>query len=77
MIPLITLEEHYSSPKVAESSSEARNHYAHFPSHVLSKLEGLGDDRIHDMDKGSVSLKSFRMALATYLQASAQQPTTI
>lgn len=57
MVPLITLEEHYASPKVSESSPEARSHYANFPRHILSKLEFLGEERIRDLDQGNVSLQ--------------------
>ena len=57
MLPLITLEEHYISPKVREASAAARTHYANFPSHLLSKLESLSDERIQDLDKGNVSLQ--------------------
>ncbi|KAI9034806.1 amidohydrolase family protein [Aspergillus affinis] len=57
MHPLITLEEHFVSPKVSSDSAEARAHYAKFPPHVLSKLECLGDERISDLDKGNVSLQ--------------------
>ncbi|RDW89638.1 hypothetical protein BP6252_01670 [Coleophoma cylindrospora] len=57
MIPLITLEEHYISPKVTETSSEARELYAKFPAQILSKLECLGDERIQDLDKGNVALQ--------------------
>ena len=57
MLPLITLEEHYISPKVREASAAARAHYANFPSHLLSKLESLSDERIQDLDKGNVSLQ--------------------
>ncbi|KAK9494190.1 hypothetical protein V1508DRAFT_49195 [Lipomyces doorenjongii] len=57
MLPLITLEEHYASPKVSEASPEARDHYSNFPPHILSKLESLGEERIQDLDKGKVSLQ--------------------
>ncbi|KAE8352497.1 hypothetical protein BDV28DRAFT_148956 [Aspergillus coremiiformis] len=57
MFPLITLEEHYVSPKVHEASPEARAHYANFPPHILLKLESLGEERIQDLDKGKVSLQ--------------------
>ncbi|KAH8697241.1 putative metal-dependent hydrolase [Talaromyces proteolyticus] len=55
--PLITLEEHYTSPKVKESSDEARSHYSHFPPHTLAKLDHLGENRIQDLDNGKVSLQ--------------------
>jgi len=54
MFPLITLEEHYSSPKVQAASEED---YKHFPPHLLSKLNCLGEERIQDLDKGNVSLQ--------------------
>jgi predicted TIM-barrel fold metal-dependent hydrolase len=57
MLPLITLEEHYLSPKICEANAAARDHYANFPQHIVSKLESLGDERIQDLDKGSVSLQ--------------------
>jgi predicted TIM-barrel fold metal-dependent hydrolase len=57
MLPLITLEEHYVSPRVSKASAAARAHYAHFPPNILSKLECLGDERIQDLDKGNVSLQ--------------------
>jgi predicted TIM-barrel fold metal-dependent hydrolase len=57
MIPLITLEEHFTSPKVTEASLEAQEHYANFPPHILSKLSSLGDERIQDLDRGNVSLQ--------------------
>ncbi|KAA8646459.1 hypothetical protein EYZ11_000267 [Aspergillus tanneri] len=57
MLPLITLEEHYVSPKVRESNTEAQAQYAAFPAHILSKLECLGDERIRDLDKGHVSVQ--------------------
>ena len=56
-LPLATLEEHYASPKVSESSPETRSHYANFPPHILSKLESLGEERIRDLDQGNVSLQ--------------------
>ncbi|KAJ5091091.1 hypothetical protein NUU61_005961 [Penicillium alfredii] len=57
MLPLITLEEHFTSPKVSEVSVEAREHYAKFPPHIRTKLEELGEGRIKDLDKGNVSLQ--------------------
>ncbi|KAK9317526.1 hypothetical protein V1524DRAFT_445346 [Lipomyces starkeyi] len=42
---------------VSEASPEARDHYANFPPHILSKLESLGEERIQDLDKGKVSLQ--------------------
>ncbi|PYH77253.1 putative metal-dependent hydrolase [Aspergillus uvarum CBS 121591] len=57
MIPLITLEEHYSSRKVSEASPEAQAHYAAFPPPIRRKLEALGDERIHDLDHGNVSIQ--------------------
>ncbi|OJK05120.1 hypothetical protein ASPACDRAFT_56517 [Aspergillus aculeatus ATCC 16872] len=57
MIPLITLEEHYISRKVSEASPTAKAHYAAFPPHIRSKLEALDDERIQDLDSGSVSLQ--------------------
>ncbi|KAH8424235.1 amidohydrolase family protein [Aspergillus melleus] len=57
MYPLITLEEHFVSPKVSSASAEARAHYTKFPPHILSKLECLGTERISDLDKGNVSLQ--------------------
>ncbi|KAK9321514.1 hypothetical protein V1517DRAFT_326105 [Lipomyces orientalis] len=57
MLPLITLEEHYASPKVTEASPEARDHYANFPPQILSKLRSLGEERIQDLDKGKVCLQ--------------------
>lgn len=56
-MPLITLEEHYLSPIVSEASPTARDQYAYFPPHLLSKLESLDDERIQDLDKGHVSLQ--------------------
>ncbi|RAL15393.1 uncharacterized protein BO97DRAFT_440806 [Aspergillus homomorphus CBS 101889] len=57
MIPLITLEEHYSSRKMSAASPEAQAQYAAFPPHIRNKLESLGDERIQDLDKGNVSLQ--------------------
>ena len=57
MIPLITLEEHFVSPKVSEATAAAREHYAMFPSHIASKLASLEDERIQDLDNGKVSLQ--------------------
>ncbi|RDL35850.1 Uncharacterized protein BP5553_06462 [Venustampulla echinocandica] len=57
MPPLITLEEHYSSPKVLESNKTISALYNNFPPHLLHKLDSLGDERIQDMDEGMVSLQ--------------------
>ena len=57
MPPFITLEEHFSSPRITKEVPEAKAHYANFPPHILSKLECLDDGRIQDMDKGQVSLQ--------------------
>jgi predicted TIM-barrel fold metal-dependent hydrolase len=57
MLPLITLEEHYTSSKVSEASSATHDHLANFPPHILSKLGSLGEERIQDLDKGKVSLQ--------------------
>jgi len=57
MLPLITLEEHYSSPKVLESSKGIGAFYNNFPPHILHKLNSLGDERIQDLDQGKVSLQ--------------------
>jgi predicted TIM-barrel fold metal-dependent hydrolase len=57
MLPLITLEEHYSSPKVLESSKGIGSLYKMFPPHILHKLNSLGDERIQDLDQGNVSLQ--------------------
>ncbi|KIM99208.1 hypothetical protein OIDMADRAFT_127738 [Oidiodendron maius Zn] len=57
MLPLITLEEHYSSPKVLESSKHIGALYNNFPPHMLHKLNSLGDERIQDLDRGKVSLQ--------------------
>ncbi|KAE8149571.1 hypothetical protein BDV25DRAFT_172763 [Aspergillus avenaceus] len=56
-MPLITLEEHYISPKVRASSASARAHYSKFPGHILTKLEDLDAQRIQDMNDGKVSLQ--------------------
>ena len=56
MLPLITLEEHYSSPKVFESSQGIGALYNNFLPHMLHKLNALGDERIQDLDRGKVSL---------------------
>ncbi|KAB8076262.1 hypothetical protein BDV29DRAFT_200347 [Aspergillus leporis] len=57
MLPLITLEEHYTSPKVREAYPEIREQYAKFPPHIASKLESLGNERIRDLDNGNVFLQ--------------------
>ncbi|PYH45459.1 amidohydrolase family protein [Aspergillus saccharolyticus JOP 1030-1] len=57
MIPLITLEEHYSSRRVSEASPEAKAHYGVLPQHIRSKLEALDDERIQDLDNGNVSVQ--------------------
>lgn len=51
--PLITLEEHF----VSKAVSGATEQYGDFRSHVLEKLHTLGDDRIKDMDAGSVTVQ--------------------
>jgi hypothetical protein len=57
MLPLITLEEHYSSPKVLESSKSIGAFYNPFPPHMLHKLRSLGGERIQYLDQGEVSLQ--------------------
>jgi len=57
MLPLIALEEHYSSLKVLESSKAIGALYNNFPPHLLHKLNSLGDERIQDLDEGKVSLQ--------------------
>ncbi|EON97566.1 putative 2-amino-3-carboxymuconate-6-semialdehyde decarboxylase protein [Phaeoacremonium minimum UCRPA7] len=57
MLPLITLEEHFSSPKVLESSKSLGALYNNFPPFILSKLNSLGDERIQDLDRGHVTLQ--------------------
>lgn len=57
MLPLITLEEHYSSPKVLESSEGVGALYKNFPPPLLHKLNSLGDERIQDLDRGNVSVQ--------------------
>jgi len=57
MLPLITLEEHYSSPKVLESNKVVRDLYSTHLPHLLRKLNSLGDERIQDLDEGKVSLQ--------------------
>jgi predicted TIM-barrel fold metal-dependent hydrolase len=57
MLPLITLEEHYASSKVLESSAAMSALYDIFPPHLLHKLRSLGDERIQDLDNGKVSLQ--------------------
>ena len=51
--PIIALEEHFASSK----SLETQAIYAKFPSHIISKLKSLDEERIRDMDKGRVSLQ--------------------
>ncbi len=55
MLPLITLEEHYVSRIVREAIQT--DDHATYPPHVVSKLGTLGDERIQDLDNGSVSLQ--------------------
>ncbi|TVY12872.1 Decarboxylase orsB [Lachnellula arida] len=55
MLPLITLEEHFISTQVRLGKKDA--HDADFPPSFTSKFESLGDERIQDMDNGSVSLQ--------------------
>lgn len=57
MHPLITLEEHYISPKVHAASQEVRDHFAPFPAQTMAKLQALGEGRIQDMDNGNVSIQ--------------------
>lgn len=49
MKSIITLEEHFASPKVINSSVEAKAHYAHFPDRILTKLTDLGDQRVTNL----------------------------
>ena len=55
MFHLITLEEHYVSRTVREAG--LADDLAMFPQHIVSRLGALGDERIQEMDKGSVSLQ--------------------
>ncbi|OJJ32715.1 hypothetical protein ASPWEDRAFT_52871 [Aspergillus wentii DTO 134E9] len=57
MIPLITLEEHYSSRKITQSTPETSALYATFPPHLNAKLENLDDERVNDLDKGNVAVQ--------------------
>ncbi|TVY29318.1 Decarboxylase [Lachnellula hyalina] len=54
MLPLITLEEHFISTKVRSGKDD---HYNDFPPSFTLKFESLGDERIQDMNNGSVSLQ--------------------
>jgi len=55
-MPFITLEEHYLSKKVP-NDSKVREIWRKFPSSTVSKLESLGDERLQDLQNGSVSLQ--------------------
>ncbi|TVY55621.1 Decarboxylase orsB [Lachnellula cervina] len=55
MLPLITLEEHFISTKVRSGKKD--DHYNDFPPSFTSKFQSLGDERIQDMNNGSVSLQ--------------------
>jgi predicted TIM-barrel fold metal-dependent hydrolase len=58
MFPLITLEEHYISPRVRQGWKDAAiDPYSAFPEHLVTKLESLGDQRTKDMNKGDVSIQ--------------------
>lgn len=54
--PLITLEEHYQAPALADLPHNAA-HYTSFPQHLKGKLRDLGSQRIADMDTSSVSMQ--------------------
>ena len=56
MHPLITLEEHYQAPALADLPHNAA-HYTSFPQHLKGKLRDLGSQRIADMDASSVSIQ--------------------
>ncbi|TVY45927.1 Decarboxylase [Lachnellula occidentalis] len=55
MLPLITLEEHFLSTTIRPGKNYG--HYDDFPPSFTSKFESLGDERIQDMNNGSVSLQ--------------------
>lgn len=55
MTPIITLEEHYVSSAVRNASET--DHYADFPSQIVSKLNTLAAERLQDLDNGHVSLQ--------------------
>ncbi|KAK0386828.1 hypothetical protein NLU13_5141 [Sarocladium strictum] len=57
MRPIITLEEHFVSRKVAEASDETRALYGQFPAPILTKLHDLDAIRVKDLDKGQVSMQ--------------------
>jgi predicted TIM-barrel fold metal-dependent hydrolase len=57
MIPTITLEEHFISEAVRNSSSVTNLALHMFPAEVRENLFSLGEKRIADMDKGEVSLQ--------------------
>ena len=54
MVPrLITLEEHFASSKVKGATDQYKNW--HVP--IISKLQSFGEERLQDMDKGSISMQ--------------------
>lgn len=56
--PLITLEEHFFSETTrAWASDAAPTAIQHFPPPITTKLSNLGDERLKDMDAGSVTLQ--------------------
>ncbi|KAJ5723325.1 metal-dependent hydrolase [Penicillium malachiteum] len=55
MIPLITLEEHYVSPHVR--AAQEHDEFAAFPHDLVRKLNSLDEERVQDLDRGSVSLQ--------------------
>ncbi|KAL2074602.1 hypothetical protein VTL71DRAFT_8380 [Oculimacula yallundae] len=56
MSPLITLEEHYIS-RSAIKQAGATELYTQFPPHIVTKLADLSNERIADLENGSVSLQ--------------------
>ena len=57
MVPLITLEEHYTCKEFREQTPISKETLGRFPPHVAARAVSLGDQRIHDMDQGKVSMQ--------------------
>ncbi|KAL2205435.1 2-amino-3-carboxymuconate-6-semialdehyde decarboxylase [Sarocladium strictum] len=57
MRPIITLEEHFASRKISESSPEAKAQYGLFPPPLFNKLHDLDAGRIKDLDDGNISMQ--------------------
>ncbi|KFY43826.1 hypothetical protein V494_01790 [Pseudogymnoascus sp. VKM F-4513 (FW-928)] len=65
--PFITLEEHYTSSEAR--ATDAVDHHANFPPHIVTKLQSLGDERIQDLDNGNVSLQVISHSPGTHSPA--------